>query len=147
MQLTPELEKRIVAQIRAGSYPHVAAEAAGVPRSLFSAWLKKGQEQERGRYRQFTIRVREAKGQARAFAEIEVRQKDVKSWLQYGPGKETAGAPGWGPARTAKPASSRGHKRNEREFFAWLAQAVDALMPFPEARAVLLQLIDARAKS
>ena len=40
--LTPELQGRIVAFVRAGGYPHVAAEAAGVPRHVFERWLKRG---------------------------------------------------------------------------------------------------------
>ena len=42
IQLTPPIVKQIVAGIRAGAYPHVAAEAAGVPAATFADWLQRG---------------------------------------------------------------------------------------------------------
>ena len=41
--LTPAVEKIILAYVRAGGFPHVAAEAAGVPRDLFDEWMRKGE--------------------------------------------------------------------------------------------------------
>ena len=42
-RLTPALQEQIVAYIRAGGFPHVAAEAAGLPRQVFARWLERGQ--------------------------------------------------------------------------------------------------------
>ena len=48
-RLTPALQEKIVAYIRAGGFPHVAAEAAGLPRRVFERWLERGQRLMRRR--------------------------------------------------------------------------------------------------
>lgn len=139
MRLTPELETLIVAQIRAGSYPAIAAESAGVPRHIFRRWLRRGRKRPRSRYRQFWRHVREAQAQARAKAEMDARNKDVKFWLRYGPGQT---APLW----TAAKRRSRA-KHDPAAASAALLQLVGQLTqlldPFPEARLVLTQFLDA----
>ena len=40
-RLTPELQSAICGYILSGGYPHVAAEAAGLPREVFDAWLRR----------------------------------------------------------------------------------------------------------
>src|SRR5262249_30618743 len=86
-QITPDQGPRTLAQIRAGRYPHIAAEAAGVPRWVFAGWLRRGRQHSRGWQRRFWLKVREARAHAHALAAVEVRKKDVKFWLRYGPGK------------------------------------------------------------
>lgn len=94
-KLTPEVQDLIVAYIRAGSYEHVAAEAAGVGRSTFYRWMDRGRKARSGIYHDFAVAVREARAQARASAEIEVRKTDPFKWLRFGPGRERPGDPGW----------------------------------------------------
>jgi hypothetical protein len=129
-RITPEQELRILAQIRAGSYPHIAAEAAGVPRRVFAGWLKRGRQQARGWQRRFWLKVREARAHAHALAAVEVRKKDVKFWLRYGPGK---------PGRTRK---GRDQPDWRPEFFQLLSEIATELMPMPEARQVILSILD-----
>ena len=59
--LTPAVEQAILSFIRAGGFPVVAAEAAGVPRAVFERWLARG-EAPRGpaKYRAFAEAVRQA---------------------------------------------------------------------------------------
>ncbi len=60
-RLTPALQEQIVAYIRAGGFPHVAAEAAGLPRRVFKRWLERGQRSDAPPdYRAFALAVMEA---------------------------------------------------------------------------------------
>jgi hypothetical protein len=102
-RLTPEIEQRIVGFIRAGGFPWVAAEAAGIPRKIFQLWLRRGKKPRAKKlYRNFYHGVLEARAQARLSAELETRKNDPRFWLRHGPGREKAGTPGW--ANPTKPA-------------------------------------------
>jgi hypothetical protein len=88
--------RQILAYLRQGAYPHVAAEAAGVPAEAYDEWIRKGNGPKvRAPYRHFASEVRKAQAQARLLAETEVWKADPKVWLGRGPGKETATRPGW----------------------------------------------------
>ncbi len=132
MKPTVMMTARIAALIRHGAYPHVAAEASGVPRRVFVAWLRRGRKRgARGAYRAFAAAVREAAAQCRAAAEMAIRQNGPLNWLKHGPGRERAGLPGWaGPAR---PRAARA--KGAEDSAAALAALLEALAPFPEARA------------
>jgi hypothetical protein len=99
--LTPALAQLIVSYARAGGYPWVCAEAAGVPREVFADWMAKGAEPDgRQRYRAFRREVLQAHAQARLKAEVAALSERPLDWLKSGPGKETALGSGWtGPAR------------------------------------------------
>jgi hypothetical protein len=143
-RITPEQEARLLAHIRAGCYPHVAAECAGIPRLVFRDWLFHGRRQKRGCARRFWLQVCEAQAVARALAESEIRKKDVKFWLRYGPGKERRHVPGWGTA--IKPRSrSRSSASWMPELFATLERITEVLSPFPEARQAILATFDREA--
>ncbi|MBL8799967.1 MAG: hypothetical protein JNM56_39155 [Planctomycetia bacterium] len=143
MRLTPNLVALIVAQIRAGSFPSVAAEAAGVPREVFRRWLRRGRQRRRGRYARFRRQVRQAQAQARAKAEMDARNKDVKFWLRYGPGQA---APPWAAAK--RPARSRDAAvAHQAELWRLLGDLTALLAPYPEARLALTQFLDVRPDS
>src|SRR5262245_63863658 len=128
IKLTPEIEQQIVAGIRTGGYPHIAAEAAGVPRELFERWLQLGKKNRKSAFRSFWLNVQQACAQARLKVEVDARAKDAKFWLHYGPGKETLDNPGW--SASAKPAprdSEDGNPFHDRLFMSLLAKLVDAL--------------------
>jgi hypothetical protein len=99
--LTAAVAHLIVSYVRAGGYPHVAAQAAGVPREVFEDWLRRGAEPGgRALYRDFRRDVLQAHAQARLKAEVAMLEDRPLDWLKCGPGKETADEPGWtGPAR------------------------------------------------
>ena len=148
--LTPELQGRIVAFVRAGGYPHVAAEAAGVPRRVFDRWLKRGgRRKARQPYRGFAAAVREAAAQARLRAEVAVFDKRPLDWLKCGPGKEAPRRPGWSAAPKAQPATPRDAGdvlalRAVQELFAELLKCLEAQ---PALRAKAADLADRFARS
>jgi hypothetical protein len=93
-KLTPETQATIVARIRDGAYDYIAAQAGGIDPDTFYRWLSAG-EHGREPYRTFREMVRQARAEARAAAEIAVRQVNPLAWLRYGPGRERPGEPGW----------------------------------------------------
>lgn len=79
--LTADLQKRICAFIRQGSYDYSAAEACGISRHTFFEWLAHGegrdaQRRDDRRYVEFACAVRRAQAEARVLAEIQIKKMD-----------------------------------------------------------------------
>lgn len=131
--LTPETHRSIVAAIRAGSFDWVAAQANGVDKNTFMAWMRRGERERIEPYLSFRNDVLAARAQARLSAEIEVRRDQPFNWLRFGPGREREDAPGWTESKEVRHSGSVAIVQSEE----WLriAGALDAaLRPFPEAR-------------
>jgi hypothetical protein len=135
-------EAMILAGIRAGGYPHVAAEAWGVPAKVFRRWLERGKDKKAPAwYRRLARAVRRAVGQARLLAETIVFKDDMHFWLRHGPGKEMPGSPGW--SALAKPWTGT-HQSRENFLLSPEFQAIRTLLdstlePFPEAHAAVVR--------
>lgn len=138
-RLSAAAKQLILASVRSGGYPHVAAEAAGMPAKLLDQWItlaasKKGPR----RVRAFIKELRQAAAQARLKAEIDAHA-DPKFWLKHGPGKETAKDPGW----TNPSKAGTAHSQALSDVFAspeWAAiwtTIHTTLATFPEARSAL----------
>ena len=70
-RLTKELQDRIVAFVRIGGYPDVAARACGVPRRTFFEWMQRGRDTHPTRKpTPALVRFAEAVDQAVALAEL-----------------------------------------------------------------------------
>jgi hypothetical protein len=135
---TQDQQRQIVAYLRAGGFPNVAAEAVGVSRRTFRRWLRHGDPACRA----FAVAVRAAAAQARLRAEIAVLDAKPLDWLRYGPGKETARRPGWTAA--ARPVAADAGDANaldRPEFRALLAELTQGLAPFPAAREAVAGVI------
>jgi hypothetical protein len=147
--LTPQVQERICSFIRAGGFAHVAAEAAGVPRAVFDDWLERGQPHPGRRapklYRDFCRAVRQAQAEARLAAELKLLEKNPLQWLKCGPGRETATAAGW--TAPVKPLFAGAERAVNAlllpEVQEVLAAMLEALAPFPEARAALAPFVAA----
>ena len=101
-QLTPAVQQAILAYVRAGGFPHIAAEAAGVPREVFEHWLERGRgPRAPDKYRALLEGVRQAEAQARLGAEVSALNDKPLDWLRSGPGRETPDRAGW--TATVKP--------------------------------------------
>jgi hypothetical protein len=134
----PVLCQQICAFIRAGGYAPVAAEAAGVPGRTFQKWLARGlKSRAREPYRAFAQAIRQAEAHARLAAEMAAFKKDAINWLKSGPGRETANRPGWSMPVRARPAAEGrdGNPLLQPAAARALAALLQALTPFPEARA------------
>jgi hypothetical protein len=144
-KLTPELADQIIGYIRVGTFPNVAAEASGVPRKVFQAWLAQGKKPKAAKhYRDFYRKVQQAQAIARLKAETAMLTDDPKFWLRSGPGREQPDNPGW--TAVVRPLLT-GDKTTinlfaSPDFLAFLATLRQVLAPYPDALAALTQAMD-----
>jgi transposase-like protein len=136
IHLTPELHQQIVAAIRAGGYPHVAAQAFGVPPKLLDKWMQRGMaKQARDPWRTFAQEARLAHAQARLKAEVDVLREAPRYWLEHGPARDRADAPGWSSATAPAPASVEPpNVLLDPVFLEAVHDLLDALSPQPDLR-------------
>jgi hypothetical protein len=145
--LTEALIHEIAVRVQGGAFPHVAAEAAGVPAEVFRDWMERGSRPgARAPFRSLAERVRHAHSYARCMAEIDLRENDPRTWLLNGPGKDSDSLPGWttpvkGQVNPDEPAVN---VLLQPEMQALLRSLLEVLAPFPEARAALAAALDAR---
>src|SRR5450755_246389 len=144
--LTPQIQKEICAFIKAGGYPHIAAEGAGVPREVFNDWLEWGKKSKKGpykKYRLFVEAVLQSIAQARLTAEIKAHDDSPLDWLKQGPGKETPASPGWStPVKpTVNQTNNTINLLLHPEMQSLFAAILQVLGPFPEARAAVSEAL------
>lgn len=72
-KLTPEVHKRIVDMVRAGNYPEIAAQAAGINSATYYRWMQKG-EDGTAPYGEFREAVKEAQAAAESHAVTTIRK-------------------------------------------------------------------------
>jgi hypothetical protein len=130
----------ILASIRAGGFPHVAAQAYGVPLKRFHRLMQLGR---------IARSVLEASARARLKAEMETYEADGRFWLRHGLGKETSEAPGW--SALPKPVYEPGHEAGELlgslEFQNCVTRLLTTLETMPDARALAAAAFDPARKS
>ncbi len=131
---TSQLAERILAFIRAGGFPVVAAEAAGVPAAVFTDWLARGEKSgAREPFRRFAREVRQSAALCRLSAECSAYKKDPKFWLAHGPGRDRPGYPGW--AGEIRPREAAEPIPTTPDWSAVCVRLLHALAEYPEARA------------
>jgi hypothetical protein len=139
-RLTPAVQTTICRYVLSGGYPHVAAEAAGVPREVFDRWLRLARARRpKRKYRLFYEAVTQAHAQVRLAAEVKALAKDPLAWLKCGPGKDAPDAPGWTNPPRAQ-AAAAGEAVNllvHRETQELVSTLLSVLQPYPEVRAVV----------
>jgi hypothetical protein len=142
-QLTAAVQQNIVAFIRAGGFPHVAAEAAGIPHEVFEQWRRQGEGSRAAKkYSDFALAIRQAVAQARLGAELSVRESKPLDWLRNGPGRETPERSGW--TSLARPRSATAPATPlllDPDAQALLANLLHALEAHPEARAAVAAFV------
>ena len=135
--------QQIAAYIKAGGYSHVAAEAAGVPGSLFAEWLERARRGSRNRlYRMLQEEVARAAAEARLRAEVEVFLKKPDLWLRCGPGKDTAEVRGWSlPVRAVCRPDVPAHETAPTPVEQILCAATAYVRDHPEHRQILIDFV------
>jgi hypothetical protein len=141
---TSDQQRQIVAYIRAGGFPHVAAAAVGASGRTVRRWLRRRDPACRA----FAVAVRAAAAQARLRAELALLDAKPLDWLRYGPGKETAGRPGWTSAVRAAARGTAGavNALDAPEFRAFVAELSRLLADRPDVRDPLLELVTGAKK-
>ena len=134
-EFDPQRAQVLLAYIRQGGFPFVAAEAAGVPAPTFHVWVLRGEQPgAREPLRGFAQNVRQAVAQARLLSELTVCKKDPKFWLSQEPGRETPDNAGWTTAvRPTIPSETWIDPHEQARTLCSLV--LEMLTPFPEARA------------
>ena len=143
-RITPGLIHGIALRVEGGAFPHVAAEAEGVPTEVFQEWLERGSRPgAREPYRSLAEGIRNAHGKARCHAEIELHKDQPKVWLLNGPGKISDTLPGWSTPVKGQPKAEKKtvNPLMEKQVQALLVSLVEALAPYPEARAALAAVL------
>src|SRR5262249_19972211 len=135
------LAERVLSFIQSGGYPWVVAAAAGLRGEAFLGWVELGEKKKaREPYRSFARQVRQAIAHGRLIAELAVHDKEPKYWLSHGPGRETAGNPGWTgevrPADTQETATD-----SATQWQTLYAVILRALAEFPEARLAVAEAL------
>jgi len=142
-RLTLTLQNSICSYIRSGSFPHVAAEAAGVPREVFEDWLKRGQSARSAKkYRLFREAILQAQAIARLAAESRALTNDPLTWLRSGPGKDSPDSPGWSSPPRGTSQGKLGAVLMQRETQELIVALLRVLQPFPEVRTVVAEALD-----
>ncbi len=145
-RLTPAVQTTICRYVLSGGYPHVAAEAAGVPREVFDRWLRLARARRpKRKYRLFYEAVTQAHAQVRLSAEVKALAKDPLAWLKCGPGKEAPDRAGWSNPPKSQPAGT-GEAVNlllRRETQDLVATLLRVLGPYPEVRAAVAEALGA----
>jgi hypothetical protein len=149
LKLTPELQAPILASIRAGGFPHVAAEAWGVPRATFEQWIEWGTRSKppaRDPYKSFALAVIQAQAQARLKAEMAAMEDDPHFWLKNGPGRDQPNKPGWSamvrPLLTANTQTI--NLFTSPDFLQFMAILRAVLAPYPDALAAVTAAMDSK---
>jgi hypothetical protein len=137
IRLTDDVQKQIIAFLRAGGSPEVAAQAAGVSAEQFAQWMRRGRSRHgSARYRQFAQAIEQAVAQARLGAEVAIRGERPLEWLRHGP---TGGE--WGRGRTG----GENHPLGAPAFRDLLGVLLEALAAYPEARQAAAQVLEQRS--
>jgi hypothetical protein len=138
----PTTHQRVVAAIRKGAFPHVAAEAAGVAGATFRRWMARGRRPEAPEpLRAFVAEVRAARAWARLVAEVHVHDQEVLNWLRYGPGRDREASRGWAAAPRPLPRLPSDRCYNAH-FLNLLSRLLGVLNPYPEARKALADFLN-----
>jgi hypothetical protein len=99
VSLTPEIQDKIVAFIRAGAFDYIAAQAGGIALRTFHDWMARGEGRHSTRppttrLRAFARAVRRAQAEARVVAETRVFRERPHWWLTHA-ARTRPGEEGW----------------------------------------------------
>ena len=75
-----QVQERVVQAMRAGNYAEAACRAAGIGESTFYRWMRRGEREAEGPYRDFYDAVRRAEAEAEVHAVATVRKAMTESW-------------------------------------------------------------------
>lgn len=79
-KLTPEVADRILSAIRAGNYVETAVAFAGLRKDTFYQWLRRGAEQPKGIYREFSDAVKKAQAESETGQVATIRKASLEYW-------------------------------------------------------------------
>ncbi|MBX9677547.1 MAG: hypothetical protein K2X38_02205 [Gemmataceae bacterium] len=140
LRLTAPLIEQIAAGVRAGGYPHVVAQAWGVPKATFEGWMGKGVKGN-GMCVLLAKTMGVAHAQARLRAEMTISREDSRIWLEHGPARDQPGNPGWSSSARLAP-SAEPSLFAHVPMVALIRDAVGQLGEHPEARQIIARTFE-----
>ena len=105
-KITEEITGCIVDALGAGHYREVACKLAGIDRKTLLNWLKRGERERAGLYRDLYLAVERAEAKAEVFHLKNIETASVKSWFASAWFLERKHPERWGK-REAPPADDR----------------------------------------
>lgn len=109
-KITAEITRCIVDALGAGHYREVACKLAGIDRRTLLNWLKRGQRERSGVYRDLYLAVEQAEAKAEVFHLKNIETASAKNWFASAWFLERKHPERWGK-REAPPTDDR--ERNE----------------------------------
>ena len=79
-KLTPDVSKRIIDSVRAGNYLETSAAFAGVSKVTLFNWMKRGNAQKTGKYREFLTSIEKALAEAEMRDVQTISKASEKNW-------------------------------------------------------------------
>ncbi len=79
-KLTPQVQETIVTWLQSGNYLETAAHLAGVNKQTIYTWLKRGQKEKSGEFRDFLDAVNKAQAGAEARLVMLLEKAATKNW-------------------------------------------------------------------
>src|SRR6266550_3727789 len=79
-KLTPDVSKRIIDSVRAGNYLETSAAFAGVSKVTLFNWMKRGNAQQTGKYREFLTSIEKALAEAEMRDVLTISRASEKNW-------------------------------------------------------------------
>lgn len=76
-KLNKDIQRKLVEAIGEGNYYDAACQLAGIDYSTFRKWILRGQEEEKGAFRDFYVAIKKA--------EAEAENKIIKLWIKQIP--------------------------------------------------------------
>ncbi len=129
-KLTAEITEKICRYLRHGGYLETAAQAAGIDRKTLYNWIRRGEREAKGRYRDFVVQVEEAMAQAEMGDLLRIEKA-----AQDGVWQATA----W---RLERRHGDRWGRRQHLEHSGGLAMSIDDALAEARARAAELRAQD-----
>lgn len=80
LKLTPKLKDTICEYIKEGNYINTACEAVGISKHAFFMWMKKGEAESEGVYRDFFDSIKKAQADGEMFLLKTIRVKSMEQW-------------------------------------------------------------------
>jgi hypothetical protein len=140
-KLTPEVQERVCAALRAGNYYEAAAACAGVTYWCLRKWMQQGKRARSGRYFQFFQAATQAEADAEATIVAQWRAQIPDNWPAARDFLARRFPDRWGPKERQEITGKGGKALDALAAFEQLARGGDAGPPGPaEADPVRLRI-------
>jgi hypothetical protein len=143
-KLTPEVQERVCAAVRAGNYMEAASAFAGVTYTTVRSWLRRGKGARRGKFLGFLRAVQKAQADAEATVVAQWRQACPDNWQACRDFLARRYPDRWGPKERQEITGKGGKPLDNLAAFALLTRPAAPPAPDPadEVQLRITQILD-----